>query len=221
MSSLQTITVAILVVYYMRSNSTFYPLKLFVYEGMGIGFISFFVVTIGFILSHLLPIAERTIGYFSLSIILILFVLSRISTILFSIKEVNIQSDKIEENYCLAFISDVHLGSNDQNHLKRIVSKIVKINPKIILIGGDLIDGSSFQTSDLSILKELTIPIYFVTGNHEYYLKDAHEKSDPLQEYGIETLGNQNICLNNIYGIYKNKKTPFAFRQAQGLGGQE
>ena len=52
-SSLQTITVAILIVYFMRSNSTSYPLKLCVYEGMRIGFISFFVVTTGFTLNHL------------------------------------------------------------------------------------------------------------------------------------------------------------------------
>ncbi|MDG2404382.1 MAG: metallophosphoesterase [Paracoccaceae bacterium] len=189
---------AILLVYYLRSNSTFYPVKLFVYEGMGIGFISLFVVTIGFILSHALPIAERTIGYLSISIIFTLFIISRISTILFSIKEVNLRSDKISENHCLAFISDIHLGSNDQNHLKRIISKIIRINPKILLIGGDLIDGSSFKTSDLGILKALKIPIYFVTGNHEYYLKDANEKLDSLKEYGIKTIDNQNIFYDNI-----------------------
>jgi Icc-related predicted phosphoesterase len=85
-----------------------------------------------------------------------------------------------------------------------IASFLIYVHPIIILqhltwgTVQPVFISSSFQTSDLSILKELKVPIFFVTGNHEYYLKDANKKLDPLQEYGIETLDNQNICLNNI-----------------------
>ena len=34
-----------LIIYYLRSHNTFKPLKIFVYEGLGIGFISFMVIS--------------------------------------------------------------------------------------------------------------------------------------------------------------------------------
>ena len=58
-----------------------------------------------------------------------------------------------------------------------------------------------------------------MTGNHEYYLKDANEKLDALQEYGIETLGNKNICLNNIniIGISDNIYDPEKIKYVQDM----
>ena len=34
-----------LIIYYLKSHNTFKPLKIFVYEGLGIGFISFIVIS--------------------------------------------------------------------------------------------------------------------------------------------------------------------------------
>ena len=45
-SIINTIIFFILIVYYLRSHSTFKPLKIFVYEGLGIGFISFLIILI-------------------------------------------------------------------------------------------------------------------------------------------------------------------------------
>ena len=55
----------------------------------------------------------------------------------------------------------------------------------MILIGGDLLDSSSFEIGQLNILKEIKVPIYFVTGNHEYYLKNSTEKINRLNEFNI------------------------------------
>ena len=40
-----TIIISILIIFYFRSYTSLKPLKIFIYEGMGIGFISFWVVT--------------------------------------------------------------------------------------------------------------------------------------------------------------------------------
>ena len=37
----------ILIIFYFKTNNTFFLLKLYVYEGMGIGFISFWIVNLG------------------------------------------------------------------------------------------------------------------------------------------------------------------------------
>jgi hypothetical protein len=166
-----TIISTLLVIYYLRSSSTFLPIKLFVYEGMGLGFISFWIVSFALFMNNWLSVPSGFIGYATISIIFLLFIFSHLSTKFFNIKEMKLTSNKVKNNYCIVFISDVHLGSNSQRHLRRIIAKIQKINPDIVLIGGDLIDSSSFQISQLDILRELSAKIYFVTGNHEYYTR--------------------------------------------------
>ena len=102
------------------------------------------------------------------------------------------------------FISDVHLGTNPISHLQKILNKIKDLQYDFILIGGDLIDSSSFNLSELLILKKnINKKIYFVTGNHEYYIENYHKKLNELNQFGIITLINKNININdiNIIGI--------------------
>ena len=87
-----------------------------------------------------------------------------------------ISSKKIHNKSEFIFISDVHLGTNSISHLKKILKKCKNLKYNFILIGGDLIDSSAFDLSNLSVLNQINKPIYFVTGNHEYYLKNYHEK---------------------------------------------
>ena len=44
-----TVIIYFIIVFCFRSNGKFFPLKLFVYEGMGLGFIGFWVVNLGLI----------------------------------------------------------------------------------------------------------------------------------------------------------------------------
>ena len=55
-----TLFVSFLVIYYFRSHNTFFLLKLFVHEGMGVGFISFWIINLALIIS--LTISLRTLG---------------------------------------------------------------------------------------------------------------------------------------------------------------
>ncbi len=41
-----TLIISVLVIFYFRSKNTFLPLKFFVYEGMGVGFVSFWIVNL-------------------------------------------------------------------------------------------------------------------------------------------------------------------------------
>jgi len=101
------------------------------------------------------------------------------------------------------FISDVHLGSNPDSSLRKIVNKINKTNYDFLLIGGDLIDSSAFNLKNLSIFKSIKKPIFFVTGNHEHYIKNSKEKLGKLILYNITLLRNENFLFDdlNIIGI--------------------
>ena len=79
-----------------------------------------------------------------------------------------------------------------------ILKKIKNIKYDFILIGGDLIDSSSFDLKNLNILKKINKDIYFVNGNHEYYLKDFKKKIDSLHKCNIKVLKNQSIIIEDI-----------------------
>ena len=193
-----TIIISILIIFYFRSYKSLKPLRFFVFEGMGIGFISFWVVTSLYFLSLLAPEFSFIFGILSLIIIILLTLISLYyGTKLFS-KEINISSEKIKINKSFVFISDIHLGSNNSKHLIKIISIIEKYNFDFLLIGGDLIDSSTVDLSALNEFKKLDCPIYFVTGNHEYYIKNSSDFIQNLSNYNIHHVSNETTLINNI-----------------------
>ena len=198
-----TLFVSFLVIYYFRSHNTFFLLKLFVHEGMGVGFISFWIINLALIISLTNFLNDYQLGIISLTLIIILSVYGLINARFFRIKKLSIRSSKIKRKYNFVFISDVHLGSNPDSSLRKIVNKINKTNYDFLLIGGDLIDSSSFDLKNLSILKSIKKPIFFVTGNHEHYIKNSKEKLAKLNLYNITSLKNDSFLFDdlNIIGI--------------------
>ena len=202
-SIINTIIFFILIVYYLRSHSTFKPLKIFVYEGLGIGFISFLIILISLLFNSFNSISEKYIGVMSLLIIVIISIYGMFNARKVLLKNINIESSKINKSYNIIFISDVHLGTNTSKHLSKILNKIQTLEYDFLLIGGDLIDSSSFKLNDLNLLNNIKKDIYFVNGNHEYYLKDFKNKIEQLKKFKIKVLKNSSIQINeiNIIGI--------------------
>lgn len=198
-SLLYSLFISILIIFYFRSKNTFLPIKFFIYEGMGIGFISFCIVNFLLIFKYFNLINENILGVVSLFLITLFSLISLIFGRLIFIKNIMISSKKIHNKSEFIFISDVHLGTNTIEHLKKILAKIKILQYDFILIGGDLIDSSTFKIAQLSLLKEqISKPIYFVTGNHEYYIKDYQIKIDQLNKFGITVLNNDNIIIDDI-----------------------
>ena len=93
-----------------------------------------------------------------------------------------------------------------KKHLEKILLKIKDLEFDFLLIGGDFIDSSSFDLNDLDILKNLKKPIFFISGNHEYYIKDYEKKLKKLKNYDISFLDNESFQLKkiNLIGISDN-----------------
>ena len=202
-SLINTVIFYVLIIYYLRSHNTFKPLKIFVYEGLGIGFISFMVISISILVNLVDIFKETSIGITSLIIIFVLSAYGMINARNISIKKIELTSAKIHNNFSIIFISDVHLGTNTTKHLKKILNKIKTIKYDLIIIGGDLIDSSSFNINDLNILNEIKKDIYFVNGNHEYYLKDYKNKIAQFKNFNIHVLKNtcEKIDQINLIGV--------------------
>ncbi|RMF08597.1 MAG: metallophosphoesterase [Candidatus Neomarinimicrobiota bacterium] len=77
------------------------------------------------------------------------------------------------EGFRIVQISDIHLGPTIKRpYLQRIVDRVQSLQPDLIAVTGDLVDGSvTYLRPELEPLRELQARygVYFVTGNHEYY----------------------------------------------------
>jgi len=95
-------------------------------------------------------------------------------------------------------LTDVHIGPTiGREWLEGIVARVNALEPDLVVITGDLVDGSVAE------LREHTAPladlrakkgVYFVTGNHEYY-SGADEWIAELGRLGIRVLRNERVAI--------------------------
>ena len=99
----------------------------------------------------------------------------------------------------IAQISDLHVGPTiKKGYVENVVAKISQVNPDMIVITGDLIDGSiKHLRNDLAPLADLSAScgVYFVTGNHEYY-SGVDYCVEHIDKLGITNLINEHIVIN-------------------------
>ncbi len=90
-------------------------------------------------------------------------------------------------------ISDVHIGPTlDRHFLRRVVEQVNALQPDLIAVTGDLVDGSVRTLRDeVAPLAGLRAPlgVYYVTGNHEYYHGGAAWASE-VARLGLTVLHN-------------------------------
>lgn len=113
-----------------------------------------------------------------------------------TISEIAFKNDTIPESfngYKILQISDLHnkeFGSK-QN---KILGKIEKINPDIIVITGDLIDSNNTNIDVAMDLIDGIIniaPIYYVSGNHEAWSGSYNDLKSKLENSGVVVLDNK------------------------------
>jgi predicted MPP superfamily phosphohydrolase len=97
-------------------------------------------------------------------------------------------------------ISDVHAGPIlNHRFIEMLVSETNAMKPDVIVITGDLVDGSVAQlSSDIKSLGQLKsrYGTYFVTGNHEYY-SGCQEWVVFLKKLGVRVLTNEHVTLGD------------------------
>lgn len=202
-----TVGFAAAVIYYFRSHSTWWPIKFFVYQGMGIGFIAFWVACFALIVRALIPEQGVVIGLVNFAVLVLLSLIATVKGRVIKMKTLDIKTHKVSAQTKLVFISDVHLGSKPRSHLEKIRAKLDCLDFDLLLIGGDLIDSSSYDMEDLTPLKGLSQPVLFVSGNHEYYVKDHGTLLSGLSDYEVVFLDNEASVFRDLHivGISDNQ----------------
>ena len=118
----------------------------------------------------------------------------------FKVNRVYLRTEKLKrhENLKIVQISDMHDKSAFGLH-KRLVKEITRLSPDIIVLTGDLIDRrtSDFQKifSFVDMLAATNIPIYFVTGNHEWDHSNIHRLLEGLRRRNVNILANEQVNL--------------------------
>ena len=177
------------------------PLAVTVYE---IGTSSIFILLYLFMLflvldlGRLLHILPRTLlynnGWTAGGIAVFMFCLFLYGHLHYKNKyrqEVTLTSEKITKPVKLVMMSDLHLGyHNRREELRRWIDMINAEQPDLVLIAGDIIDGSMRPLKEEKMHEEfqrLKAPIYACIGNHEFYSGEPGAKQF-YHDAGIQLL---------------------------------
>lgn len=120
----------------------------------------------------------------------------------------------------IAQISDLHVGPTiKEGYVEGVVNQVNELNPDIIAITGDLVDGSvKYLAKHVEPLKDLHANAgkYFVTGNHEYYsgVDRWLDKTDQLgltnliDSHDVITRGSDSITIGGVTDYRSNTIKP-------------
>jgi len=95
-------------------------------------------------------------------------------------------------------LSDLHIGPIlDRAWVEKVVAQVQSISPDLVVITGDLVDGSVEKLRDdvapLGTM-QARYGVYFVTGNHEF-IRGAEPWVEELQRIGIRVLRNEHVLI--------------------------
>ena len=120
-----------------------------------------------------------------------------------SVIDVEVRIDNLPaelHGFSIAQISDVHVGQTIRHdYVTAIVDAVNELQPDVIAITGDLVDGSVQQLAPhVAPLGRLRARYgtYFVTGNHEYYSGVRHWVAE-LRRLGVRVLLNEHVVLQH------------------------
>lgn len=146
-----------------------------------------------------------------MGILLMIFILFIVIEVVISYKcltitNYKIKTGKVKENIRIVLISDLHDSTFGENN-KRLISKIRKCKPDLILFDGDMINEESKDPHvAVDLVKRLkkTAPIYYALGNHEtgYLERKTSDLYGQLKKAGA-------VVLEKNYEDIKVKNSAF------------
>jgi predicted MPP superfamily phosphohydrolase len=126
----------------------------------------------------------------------------------FAVKEVRVRLDRLPKALSgvkIVQISDVHVGPTiGRAFVEDLVARVNALDPDIVAITGDLVDGSVAELREhVAPLEKLRTRFgtFFVTGNHEYY-SGVESWCRELGTLGLRVLRNQHVTLGDERGNF-------------------
>lgn len=132
-------------------------------------------------------------------------------------KSYTITLQALEEPLRIVHLSDIHVGTvHQKKYLERVVEKTNTLHPDIVLITGDLFDGSApIEKEILTPLDKLTAKSFFSNGNHEMY-EGLDMVRDTIAELDLQLLENARVEYRGVEIIGINDRQ--SLRKGDNLG---
>jgi predicted MPP superfamily phosphohydrolase len=177
---------------------------------MGILLLLFSFLIIFEIANLFITIPKFYAGVFILGFVAVLTIYSVINAQVIRVKEVEIP---IGKELRAVQLSDLHIGSiRSAAFLEGVVEKTNKLEPDVVFITGDLIDGTAPISDEMFLsLNNIKAPVFYVTGNHENY-EGLDRVFSVLRKTKIRILRNEKVDFNGIqiigvdFNLDNNKK---------------
>ncbi|MGB9936549.1 MAG: metallophosphoesterase [Methanobacterium sp.] len=170
---------------------------------MGISVFIVFLI-IGYeILNFIFNIPPFTAGIGIIIVASFVSIYAILNSMFFEIKEVIINIPNLKEEMQIVQLSDIHIGSvRNSGFMNKIVEKTNHLNPDIVLITGDTVDGSAkLHPRMFNAIDGLKAPSFLIIGNHEVYegLQEVLEvlsttktkilRDELVEVHGIQIIG--------------------------------
>ena len=111
-----------------------------------------------------------------------------------------VASEKIPESfdgYTIMQLSDLH-GKSFGSEQEGLIQKVEDEKPDIIVFTGDLVDANRYnEKPSLTLMKKLVemAPVYYVSGNHEWWSGHYEKLEKDLLRIGVHVLRNESVDL--------------------------
>ena len=194
---------------------------------MGISFYLLTFLIIYSLLSLVFKIPGEIAGIIIVGLTVILSAYSLINSLYLNTNEIEIPLNHLKNDMRVVQLSDIHIGSiRNSSYMEKIVERTNKIDPEIIFITGDMVDGSArLHTNTFAAINKLKAPVFFITGNHETYegldevfrvLRNTHMRvlrDEMVECKGIQVIGVEySFEINHMENVLKtleiNKEKP-------------
>jgi predicted MPP superfamily phosphohydrolase len=123
----------------------------------------------------------------------------------------------------VAHISDLHLGDIwGKRDVQKVVKQINKLDPDVVLITGDVVDGLKEDTQKLGDLAKLEAPAYSIIGNHDVYANKKTVK-EKLEAADVTILQNDLVYENQvpILGLHYKDSHKNISKQLKKISGND
>jgi uncharacterized protein len=138
---------------------------------MGISFYLLFFLIIYLLLSFFFQVPRETAGITIVILTIIISAYAIYNSYLLKINQIEIPIKGLKEDLKAVHLSDIHIGSiRNSGYMERIVNETNKLDPDVVFITGDMVDGSArLHKHTFEAINRFKVPAFFVTGNHETY----------------------------------------------------
>src|ERR1700731_1557997 len=120
------------------------------------------------------------------------------------VKRIAVKLPRLPESWrgrTAVLVSDLHLGNYRAfGFIRRVVKMVLRLNPDVVFIAGDLYDGTPADLARLAEpLRTLQAPLgaFFVEGNHEEF-SDRTKYLKAVAATGVRVLENEKVIVDGL-----------------------